>query len=171
MAIVLVCGKIYITDIGWCSTDGLPHSGKFSMRRHEYINKRALFETRVGEDVRTSVHIELEDDKGNPYKIERSVLAHRLDYEDWESDSAWDVFDNTLKVSHDSTSGTKIKVNDLAADTINGLFPESIRNYIWFQGESLDSLINFRKKETLQAAVKHISYFPSNRTEILRLTA
>ncbi len=153
-------GKIYITDIGWCSTDKLPHSAKFSMKRHEFINKKALFETQIGDDVRTSVHIELEDDKGNPYKIERSVSAHRLDNKNWQAESAWNVSDNILKVSHDSISGTKIKTDILATDTINELFPEGIRNYIWFQGESLDTLINFRNKETLKAAVKHISYFP-----------
>ena len=153
-------GEIYITDIGWRSTDGLPHNAKLTMKRHEFINRRALFKAQVGDDVRTSVHIELEDDKGNPYEIERSVLARRLENENWQIESSWNVFDNTLKVSHDSTSGTKVKVNDLAMDTINGLFPKGIRNYIWFQGESLDSLINFRDKETLKAAVKHISYFP-----------
>jgi len=153
-------GKIYITDIGWCSTDGLPHSAKFSMRRHEFINKRALFETHVGDDVRTSVHIELEGDKGIPYEIERSISARRLDNNEWQAEYAWNVSSNNLKVSHDSVSGTRIKTGILATDTINELFPEGIRNYIWFQGESLDTLINFRNKETLKAAVKHISYFP-----------
>ena len=48
----------------------------------------------------------------------------------------------------------------MAEDKIGELFPDGIRNYIWFQGESLESLINFRNKDTLKAAVKHISYFP-----------
>ncbi len=153
-------GKIYITDIGWCSTDGLPYSSKLAMKRHEFINKKALFDAQTGNNVRVSVHIELEDDKGNPYEIERSVTATRQENDDWQTDSAWTVSDNNLKVSYDSVRGTKIEVNDIATDIINGLFPEGIRNYIWFQGESLDSLINFRNKETLKAAVKHISYFP-----------
>lgn len=153
-------GKIYITDLGWCSTDGLPYSANFSMKRHEFINKKALFEANLGDDIRTFVQIELEDDKENPYEIERSVLARRLDHENWQVDSAWSVSNNTLKVSHDSINGTKIKTDILATDTIDELFPEGIRNYIWFQGESLDTLINFRKKETLKSAVKHISYFP-----------
>jgi len=159
-------GDIYVTGIGWCPTNELPYKSRNLaiktkvMERYEFINKKALFEAQVGDDVRTTVHIELEDDKGNPYAIERSVSAQRLNNENWQTESAWNVLDNTLKVSHDSTSGTKIRINDSAIDTINSLFPESIRNYIWFQGESLDSLINFRNKETLKAAVKHISYFP-----------
>lgn len=153
-------GKIYITDIGWCSTDGLPHSSKFAMHRHEYINRRAMFETQIGADIRTSVHIELEDDNGIMYEIERFVTSRRVENEDWLSPNAWEVSGNQLKVSHDSNTGTKVKTDIMATDTINSLFPEGIRNYIWFQGESLDSLINFRNRETLKSAVKHISYFP-----------
>ncbi len=153
-------GKIYITDIGWCSTDGLPHSAKFAMQRHEFINRKVMFETPIGRDIRTSVHIELEDDKGIIYEIERFVTARRIENVDWISPSAWEVSGNQLKVSHDSNTGTKVKTDIMATDIINSLFPEGIRNYIWFQGESLDSLINFRNRETLKSAVKHISYFP-----------
>lgn len=153
-------GKIYLTDIGWSSTDGLPGSAKFSMKRQEFISKKALYEAKVGDNIKTSVRIELEDDKNFLYEIERSVIAERLESDDWESDSAWKVSNNVLKISYDSINGTQIKTEYLATDKINELFPEGIRNYIWFQGESLDRLINFRNRDTLKAAVKHISYFP-----------
>lgn len=153
-------GKIYITDLGWCSTDHLPSSARSSMKRHDFINKKALFEAEVGDKVRASVHIDLQDDKGNSYIIERYVLAQKNEYDNWQEEDAWTVFDSALQVSYDSNSGTKINKDFFASDTINNLFPEGIRDYIWFQGESLDSLINFRNKETLKSAVKHISYFP-----------
>lgn len=130
------------------------------MQRHEFVNRKALFETSINNDVRTSVHIELEDDNGIMYEIERSITTRRVENEDWLSPNAWEVSGNQLKVSHDSNTGTKVKTDIMATDTINSLFPEGIRNYIWFQGESLDSLINFRNRETLKSAVKHISYFP-----------
>ena len=153
-------GKIYITGIGWCSTDSLPQSAKFAMRRHEFINKRTLFEAEINDEIKTSVTLELEDDKGLNYIICRSAGAIRLDADNWQDDNAWEVKQNIIKISFDTVTGTKV-LNDLfAEDKINELFPEGIRNYIWFQGESLESLINFRNKETLKAAVKHISYFP-----------
>ena len=153
-------GKIYITGIGWCTTDNLPQSAKFAMQRYEFINKRALFNANIGDEVTASVQIEIEDDKGINYIVERSISALRVDGDEWDTDSAWQVRPNILKVTFDSTTGTKV-LNDLfAEDKINELFPDGIRNYIWFQGESLESLINFRNKETLKAAVKHISYFP-----------
>ena len=153
-------GKIYITGIGWCTTDNLPQSAKFAMQRYEFINKRALFKASVNEEVTASVQIELEDDKGVNYIIERSVGALRLENDDWDSDDAWQVRPNILKISFDSITGTRVLNDILAEDKINELFPDGIRNYIWFQGESLESLINFRNKDTLKAAVKHISYFP-----------
>ncbi len=151
-------GNIYITGIGWCTTDNLPQSAKFAMQRYEFINKRALFKAQINDKIRASVQIEIEDDKGNDYIIERSVNALRLEGEEWDSNDAWQVGGNMLKVSFDSTTGTKVLNDLLAEDKINELFPDGIRNYIWFQGESLESLINFRNKETLKAAVKHISY-------------
>lgn len=153
-------GKIYITGIGWCTTDNLPQSAKFAMQRYEFINKRALFKAQINDKIRASVQIEIEDDKGNDYIIERSVSALRLEGEEWDSNDTWQVGGNMLKVSFDFTTGTKVLNDLLAEDKINELFPDGIRNYIWFQGESLESLINFRNKETLKAAVKHISYFP-----------
>ena len=153
-------GKIYITGIGWCTTDNLPQSAKFAMQRYEFINKRALFKAQINDKIRASVQIEIEFDKVNDYIIERSVSALRLEGEEWDSNDAWQVGGNMLKVSFDSTTGTKVLNDLLAEDKINELFPDGIRNYIWFQGESLESLINFRNKETLKAAVKHISYFP-----------
>ena len=153
-------GKIYITGIGWCTTDSLPQSAKFAMQRYEFINKRALFKAQVNDEITASVQIEIEDDRGINYIIERSVSALRLDENEWDSDNAWQVRPNILKVSFDSNTGTKVLNDMMAEDKINELFPDGIRNYIWFQGESLESLINFRNKETLKAAVKHISYFP-----------
>jgi len=153
-------GKIYLTDIGWCLTASLPRSSNFTLKKHGFINERALYLAKEGEEVTTSVMMELEDDGGVIYQIERSVIAKRLSGDDYKSDSSWEVSPDTLKISYDSPTGTVVQ-NDLTANyKISQLFPEGIRNYIWFQGESLESLIDFRNKETLKAAVKHISYYP-----------
>ena len=153
-------GKLYITDVGWCDTDGLPQSSKGAMKRHEFINMKALCDATVDSIVTAGVRLTLEDDRGDEYIIERSVAAQRKKGDDWKDSYSWDVKPNILKVSFDSPTGTQVKVTYQAEDIIRRLFPQEIRNYIWFQGESLESLIDFRKKETLEAAVQHISYFP-----------
>lgn len=153
-------GDIYITDLGWCSTNGLPHSAKMTLKRHEFINKKALYDCPIGANVECCVSLEIETDKRDLYIIERKVRARRTDYSDWESGFAWEVTPSSLKVTFDTPTGTRVVDDDLADDKIRELFPAGIRGYIWFQGESLDSLINFRKPENLKDAVKHISYFP-----------
>ena len=153
-------GKIYITDEGWSDTDGLPQSSHGAMYKYEFINKRALYEKRDGGNVFTAVSLEIEDDKGNSYTIERSVTTTRTNNKDWDSDSAWLVQDNILKVHYENETGSVTKIDYQAEDIVRGLFPEEIRNYIWFQGESLESLINFRDAKTLKNAVSHISYYP-----------
>ena len=153
-------GKIYVTDVGWCQTEKLPNSAKFYMQKHQFINYKALSEAEIESKVQVSVEIELEDDQFFKYTIERSVTAKRLEGESWQTSSSWLINPNILKVSFETKTGTKILTDVLAEDRIAALFPIGIRNYIWFQGESLEDLINFHDKETLKAAVMHISYFP-----------
>jgi len=153
-------GKIYISETGWKNTDGLPGNTSNAMLRHEFINKKALRDASIGQEVKAEVILELVDDKGIQYEIERSVTATRKENPKWDEASSWAVSNNSLTVSFYSATGTIVKTGDLAEDLISELFPEGIRGYIWFQGESLDNLINFRSKENLRNAVKHISYYP-----------
>lgn len=153
-------GKIYITDVGWCETDGLPQTSKGAMNRHEFINMKALCDAKEDDTIIAGVHLLLEDDWGLEYLIERTVSASRKNNGDWRNSSTWDVRPNTIKVSSESSTGNQVKYTYQAEAIISRLFPQEIRNYIWFQGESLESLIDFRKKETLEAAVQHISYYP-----------
>ena len=154
-------GKIYITDYGWCSTDKLPLNEKnIKINKHEFINKKALYDAKKGDLVKCSVRVELESDKRQIYLIERSVTARRTEEQDWKSIFAWDISSAFLKVSYDTHTGTRVVSDIIAEGVVADLFPAGIRGYIWFQGESLDSLINFSNPDKLKDAVKHISYFP-----------
>jgi len=153
-------GDIYITSEGWCSTKELPKSAHGSLHRYEFINKKALSEAKVGDVVPCSVILELTDDKENQFQIERSVSAKRQESDNWDEVAAWSVSEESVKVTFETRTGTKTAIDDIAEGKISELFPEGIRGYIWFQGESLDTLINFRKKENLKDAVNHISYYP-----------
>lgn len=153
-------GDIYITSEGWCPTKQLPRSASGSLNRHEFINKKALSEAKVGDTVPCSVILELTDDDKNQFQIERSVSAKRKEFADWDDVGAWFVSEEIVKVTFETRTGTKTVMDDIAEGKIAELFPEGIRGYIWFQGESLDTLIDFRKKENLKDAVNHISYYP-----------
>ena len=40
-------GRIYVTGVGWCTTDSLPQSAKFSMQRYEFINNSSFASKKV----------------------------------------------------------------------------------------------------------------------------
>lgn len=153
-------GKIYVTSEGWCLTDTLFHSSHKALHSYEYFNKKALYEAKTNETIRCSVLLELTDDRGDVYIIERFASAARQFGQEWNTPEAWNVSPSTIKVSYDVATGTKNVNGYMAESIIADLFPEGIRGYIWFQGESLDSLIDFRKKQNLKDAVRHISYYP-----------
>ena len=153
-------GKIYVTSEGWCTTDDLYLSSHKALHKFEYINKKALYDAKIDGKVDCYVQLDLTDDKGHNYIIERQASAIRQPVQEWDKPESWNVSPSSLKVTYDVATGTK-NVNGIMAESIIAdLFPEGIRGYIWFQGESLDSLIDFRKKQNLKDAVRHISYYP-----------
>lgn len=152
-------GQIYITSEGWCKTDDLYHSSHKALRNYEFINKRALKLANKGEDVTCSVILELFDDHGDLFTIERTIIANRTQEENWDSSLAWTIETSTIKVTYPIITGDKTVTGSMAESKISELFPPEIRGYIWFQGESLDELIDFRNKENLREAVNHISYY------------
>ena len=149
-------GRLYLTDIGWCVLRDnfwfTTPKGQKGMNGYKFVNERALDKSQDG-NVIVSVSIEIEDDYCVLYTIERSANAI---YEN----GYWTVKSPSIKVSYDSPTGTKVCHEADAEDIIDNLFNKDIRNYIWFQGETLSSLIDFRNRDTLKSAVKHISYFP-----------
>jgi len=153
-------GKIYVTSEGWCMTDNLFFNSHKALQNFEYINKKALYDSPIGGTVKCFVRLDLTDDKGNNYLIERHTSALRQPVREWCTPESWKVSPSSLKVTYDVATGTKSVTDIMAESIIADLFPEGIRGYIWFQGESLDSLIDFRKKQNLKDAVMHISYYP-----------
>lgn len=156
----LLFGRIYITDFGWADSDLLPSSAKYLMKKHELLNKRALWLAKPGDKVECVVKLEIEDDNKINYEIERRIEATRKEFDEWDSSNSWDVPTSEVKVKYYGRRGSDTKYGELAISIIEDLFPRGIRNYIWFQGESLDELINFKKEQNLKDAVQHISYYP-----------
>ena len=159
--------RFYITDFRWADADRLPHSANFKAEKYQLINMRSLSLASPGQIVECCVQLEIEDDRGDNYVIERKIEATRKDIptphddkEIWDRSEAWDIPQSILKVTYHQPTGHVIKYNDDANNIIYDLFPKDFMNYNWFQGESIDDLINFNNEENLRDAIKHISYFP-----------
>ena len=153
-------GKIYITDTGWCRADYLYNDSNRNLYDHKYFNEKALCDSTIGGTVECRVQLDITDDKGNEYLIERQANAIRQQAPEWDTKEAWNVSRSTLKVSYDTPTGTRFANGDLAEDKVAELFPEGIRGYIWFQGDHIDKLIDFTQPKNLTDAVTYISYYP-----------
>ena len=101
-------GRIYITDIGWCDFDGLPQSSRGAMQKHELVNARALSIANIGDTISTSVRLDIEDDKGDLYTIERSISSVRKQGEEFDSKFSWEIGNSKIKAFYEIGTGTKV---------------------------------------------------------------
>lgn len=65
-----------------------------------------------------------------------------------------------LTISYIEHGETKIISSALHNILLEKIFPESIRKFMWYQGETMDELYDFNQPHTLKYAIKEISYYP-----------
>jgi hypothetical protein len=65
-----------------------------------------------------------------------------------------------LTISYIEHGETKIISSVLHNILLEKIFPESIRKFMWYQGETMDELYDFNQPHTLKYAIKEISYYP-----------
>ena len=94
-------GRIYVTSEGWCTTDDLYLSSHKALHKFEYINKKALYDAKIDGKVDCYVQLDLTDDKGRNYIIERQASAIRQPVHEWDKPESWNVSPSSLKVTYD----------------------------------------------------------------------
>ena len=75
-----------------------------------------------------------------------------------------------LIISYIDNGQTKILSPALHSNTLERIFPYSVRKFMWYQGETMDNLYDFNHPNTLKNAIKEISYYPiyDNMEKIVR---
>lgn len=124
------------------------------------VSDKAKFLCEPGEEVKVMVEIVIHNAvRDEEYTITRSYIISRIDTGDklefkWRepSESTRTVFKRekylTAKLVKDPS--------DIEA-IIKKILPSDIKPYMWFQGEQVDSLIDFKNKETLTDAINVLS--------------
>ena len=156
-------GKIFITGEQWVNTNSLTP-------RASFVNDRARFLTQPGDlvDVRVELVIchQESDELPTDYTFCRTTSAQRLDNDfAWHDDRAWQVNNSETELRYQKGMNLEIVDNQFNIDEhLRRLFPREIRDYVWFQGEALDKLIDFSDRTSFEKAIKYISYFPRYET-------
>ena len=144
-------GKIY-TNHKWLETEKLDH---------KFISNRAKANSESEDRIKCSVQIVFDApnfESGNSiveYTFLRKIVIEKKN-EDWKI-----VAPESLEISYKKGTGETEFVDNLKNKVVvDHVFPPALRKYMWFQGEAIDSLIDFSNPNTLKLAIKNISYYP-----------
>lgn len=121
---------------------------------HSIISDKALFDTKEGH-VTTSVTVTFKNiDKDSVYIIERKLTATRSEDEikvDPKSE------ETIIKKELSYLNGHEV-TNPHEKDSIKSkILPDNIKPYMWFQGEQVESIIDFGESDSLTRAINVLS--------------
>lgn len=142
--------EIYITDEGWLKTKDLSSS---------FVNERAKSLLSINDQIETSVKLTVEKfDKDYNSKIEYNIVKQFV-FKKVQEDILDEISSNLILSYFEPREGDVILHSNNAKSFIESfIFPIKISPYIWFQGESIDKLINLKDSLTFKKAIEYLSY-------------
>lgn len=142
--------EIYITDEGWFKTKDLNTS---------FVNERARVILSDNDQIETSVKIVVEKfDKDYNSSIEYNIVKRCL-FKKTKEDHLEEISTSLILSYFEPREGDVNLHNNNAKSFIESfIFPNKISPYIWFQGESIDKLIDLKDSLTFKKAIEYLSY-------------
>ena len=140
--------KIYVTDEGW----------EQNPDPFDIINASVIDKIGEGQEIEFGVYIDLETEDVDSgiiinYSINRLYSIIQENQEVKINKSEFDLYYD------DPDEGSTHFSNNEASNIIDiDIFPELLSDYVWFQGESIDKLIDLEKSESFKNIVDTISY-------------
>lgn len=134
------------------------------------ISDKAKNETSIGDSIETGIQIEYSNGRFK-YQITKSFTATRIS-ESITSFDSWQITINDVEVNrtdHVLPKYTPVYDADEKSSIIKQLIRPDLRQYSFFQGEEVDSIIDFGKKSSIEEAVRTLTDI-SNYEELVALT-
>jgi DNA sulfur modification protein DndD len=122
------------------------------------ISDKAKSETPIGDSVETGIQIEYSTTRYK-YQIIKSFTATRIS-ESITSFDSWQITINDVEVNrndHILPRYSPVYDADEKLDIIKQLIRPDLRQYSFFQGEEVDSIIDFSKKSSIEEAVRTLT--------------
>lgn len=119
----------------------------------------------VNEKITTRVQLHLQEIKDttsypNEYILERSFTIQKIkDSKDYNDPECWKVATNSVTTveKKDIIDFKPMPGLDAFEKISNKLLPNDMKPYLWFQGEQVDSLIDFKNEKSLTEAINILS--------------
>lgn len=139
----------------WILLDGMSH--KDNIDEDFILNKKFEFESlkKSNNQIASSVNIIVEEDD-IIYRIKKEII-YTL------NNDVYQILEINTSISFEEprTGNSKVILDRREVESkLDELFPEKLRRYLLFKGETLNQLIDFSNPNTLEQAVKQISYLP-----------
>ena len=144
-------GDIYKYQDGWMPVN---HSNFLSI-----FNKKSLKEAEIDDIIKAKVVLHIHSEKS--YIVSRSIEIKKIDESNSYDEKNWQYIQEELIISFDNSDGNRVNIDNYieAKNYIDKkLLPKEISKYIWFQGETLNELINIKSGKSFKDAVNFISY-------------
>lgn len=121
---------------------------------HSIISDKALFETKDGR-ITTSVIVTFKNlDKDSVYIVERKLTATRSEDEIKVDPKSEEII---IKKDLSYLNGHEV-TNPNEKESIKAkILPDNIKPYMWFQGEQVESIIDFGESDSLTSAINVLS--------------
>jgi DNA sulfur modification protein DndD len=143
--------EIYKTDSGWLDINSRNFLSVF--------NKKCLLDADENDVIECCAELTVKSEK-KTYNIKNQISIERINLEDYTSEKNWKFLSSDLIVSYDNEDGNRINLENFEARGYidKKILPKQISKYIWFQGETLNELIDIKNGSTFRNAIKYISY-------------
>ncbi|WP_346861162.1 AAA family ATPase [uncultured Draconibacterium sp.] len=122
------------------------------------ISDMAKNESSTGDTIECGVIVEFKDTRFT-YQVEKKFSAHRIsDKGNITDESCWEITHHDSEVSKKDILRFKPIYDEYEkSDIINKLIRKDLRQYSFFQGEEVEDIIDFSKKQSIKDAVRKIT--------------
>ena len=120
--------------------------------REKIFSDKAKKQCSVGEQVSAEVVLKLQDSRDEKFRITRIYRARRTDENSWTADDASRLLIEQYKGTQ--WQSVPSEKHDLI---LNRVIPGHVKPYMWFQGEQVDSLMDFQSKSSLMQVINLLS--------------
>lgn len=127
---------------------------KTSLLKNSIVSDKALSEVDDGK-IKVSVTLTFHDvEKDSMYYLERRYFVNKLDDIITPNTNSQEIISwKELSYMNARVITDPIKIESLK----NRILPENIKPYMWFQGEQIESIIDFNNSQTLTQAINILS--------------
>lgn len=124
---------------------------KTSEYKESLISDKTKEECNLGDTVTTEVELVATSSQDTEFKLTRTFHATKIGSKNWACERS------ELTIAEKKGLKWELISRDKHEHILNRVLPNNLKPYMWFQGEQVDGLLDFKKEATLNNAINLLS--------------